>query len=108
MVGYCTGYFVADRGYPPNASGRRPRKNRAASRIPAVIGAALALRRETFSRLVELQDPRLDALPVAGIEPDRSRQLMEDRIVAGGREGLQEVGRGAQGGGLLAKGSMGI
>ena len=63
-----------------------------------MIGAALALRRETFSRLVELQDPRLDALPVAGIEPDRSRQPMEDWIVAAGREGLQEVGRGAQGG----------
>ena len=43
-VGYCTGYFVCARGYPPNASGSRPSKNSAASRIPAAISAASSLK----------------------------------------------------------------
>ena len=42
-VGYLTGYLVTPRSYPPNASGSRPSKNSAASRIPAAIWAASSL-----------------------------------------------------------------
>ena len=43
-VGYWTGYLVIDRGYPPKASGSRPSKNWAASRMPSAMRAAWSLK----------------------------------------------------------------
>ena len=42
-VGYCTGYFVTDRSYPPNASGSRPLNTTAASRMSVAMRAASSL-----------------------------------------------------------------